>query len=197
MFPLLESIYLNDGVFRNLSYHEERMKESTRDLFKREIRSDLTTLLTGMKIPSKGLYKTRVIYDTEIQKIEFVPYIISPVRSLRLVHSNTITYDHKLQDRSSLHQLYEQREDADDILIVKNGFITDTFYANVIFKKDDAWHTPKHYLLKGTMRQYLLDEGKIVEADITVDNYNYYQSTKLINAMLGMDGNEISIESIL
>lgn len=197
MFPLLESIYLNDGVFRNLSYHEERMKESTRVLFKREIRIDLPTLLKGMKISSKGLYKTRIIYDKEIQKIEFVPYIINPVRSLRLVHSNTITYYHKLEDRSSLHKLYEQRDDADDILIVKNGFITDTFYANIIFQKDDTWYTPKHYLLKGTMRQYLLDEGKILEADITLENYRYFQSAKLINAMLGMDGNEISIESIL
>lgn len=196
MSPLLESIYLKDGVFRNLSHHEERMKKSINDLFNQEINIELSTLFAGMQIPAKGLYKTRVIYHTEIQKVEFVPYVINPVRSLKLIQSNTITYDHKFQDRSSLHQLYEMRKGADDILIVKNGLITDTYYANIIFKKDDLWYTPQHYLLKGTMRQYLLHAGEIQEAEITVDSYKQYECCKLINAMLGMDGVEISIDSI-
>ncbi len=196
MFPLLESIYLSDGVFRNLSYHEARMKESTRYFFKKEILVELFTHLSGMNIPAEGLFKIRIIYDTEIQKTEFVPYVANTVRSLKLMYSNTISYDHKIQDRSSLHHLYQQRGDADDILIVKNGFITDTYYANIIFKKDGIWYTPHHFLLKGTMRQSLLDEGRILAADITIDNYWQYQSCKLINAMLGMEGEEISIESI-
>lgn len=196
MSPLLESIYLKDGVFRNLAYHEVRMRKSSLNLFKKEIPIELSTLFAGMQIPAKGLYKTRVIYHTEIQKVEFVPYVINPVRSLKLIQSNTITYEHKLQDRSSLHQLYEMRKGADDILIVKNGLITDTYYANIIFKKDDLWYTPQHYLLKGTMRQYLLDAGEIQESEITVDSYKQYECCKLINAMLGMDGVEISIDSI-
>lgn len=196
MSLLLESVYLKDGEFRNLAYHEVRMKKSSLHLFKNEIHIELSNLLAGMKIPSRGLFKTRIMYDTQIHQIEFVPYVINPVRSLKLVQSNTITYDHKFQDRSLLHQLYEQRKDADDILIVKNEFITDTYYANIIFKKDDIWYTPRHYLLKGTMRQYLLETEEIKEAEITIDSFRQYESCKLINAMLGMDGEEISMESI-
>ncbi len=196
MSLLIESIYLKDGEFRNLAYHEVRMRRSLLFLFKNEIQIDLSNFLAGMKIPSKGLFKTRILYDTEIHQIEFVPYVINPVRSLKLVQSNTITYDHKFQDRSSLHHLYEQRKDADDILVVRNGFITDTYYANIIFKKNDLWYTPLHYLLPGSMRHYLLDAGKIKEAEITIDSYRHYESCKLINAMLGMDGEEISMESI-
>jgi 4-amino-4-deoxychorismate lyase len=197
MSQLLESIYLNDGVFRNLSYHEERMKKSMRDIFKREMTIELSTLLSGMKFPSTGLYKTRIIYDTKIRKIEFVPYILTPVRSLKLIHSDSISYKHKFLDRSSLHSLYDQRGKADDVLMVKNGFITDTYYANIIFKKNSLWYTPKHYLLNGTMRQYLLEKGMIMEAVIDEKNYTLYQSCKLINSMLAMDGEEISIELVI
>jgi 4-amino-4-deoxychorismate lyase len=196
MSLLLESIYLNDGAFRNLSYHEERMRKSMRDLFNIEMKIDLGTLLTGMKFSPIGLYKTRIIYDTEIRKVEFVPYIVNPVRSLKLLHSDSISYEHKFLDRSFLHNLYDQRGEADDVLVVKNGFITDTSYANIIFKKNDLWYVPEHYLLKGTMRQYLLEKGMISEAVIDENNYTQYQSCKLINSMLAMDGEEISIELV-
>jgi 4-amino-4-deoxychorismate lyase len=197
MSRLLESIYLNDGVFRNLSYHEARMTKSWYEVFKKERVVELAHILTGMKFPSKGFYKTRIIYDTEIRKIEFVPYVVNPIRSLKFIHCDTISYEHKYQDRSSLHSLYEQRQEADDIVIIKKGFITDTYYANIIFKKDQVWYTPKHYLLNGTMRQYLLDSGLIVEGEININNYKQFNSCKMINSMLGMDGDEIPIGSIV
>lgn len=172
------------------------MRGASRDLFNKELTLELTTILTGMEFPPQGLYKTRIIYDTEVRKIEFVPYEVSPIQSLKFVHSDTISYVHKFLDRSVLQKLFIQRGDADDILIVKNGFITDTYYANIIFRNKDVWHTPRTCLLKGTMRQYLLDAGLIVEADIDVNNYLHYQSFKLINSMLGMDGPEVPVASI-
>lgn len=196
MSQLLESIYLKHGEFRNLSYHESRMRDASRDLFKKELTIELASTLTEMDYPSQGVYKTRIVYDTKIRMIEFVPYQVNPIRSLKIVHSDTISYEHKFLDRSTLHQLFNQRGDADDILIVKNGFITDTYYANIIFRKEDAWYTPRTCLLKGTMRQYLLDAGLIAEADIDVNNYLNYQSFKLINSMLGVEGQEVRVASI-
>ena len=197
MFQLLESIYLKDGVFRNLSYHEARMRKSWRDLFNRNDTTDLNDYLKTLQIPSVGLYKTRVIYDTTIHKVEFVPYVINPVKSLKLIHNDTISYDYKFLDRTVINNLYSQREKADDILIVKNGFITDTSYANILFKKDGDWYTPVHCLLKGTMRESLLEARLIRETAIDVNNYSLFESFKLINSMLGMDGEEIPIESIM
>ena len=121
---------------------------------------------------------------------------IKPVQSLKLVHSDVITYDHKFLDRSGLQNLYNQRDDLDEIMIVKNGFITDASYANVIFRKNEQWFTHKHYILKGTMRQYLLENGTIMEAVIDDHNYLEYESVKLVNAMLGMDSEEIPVKSI-
>lgn len=195
MCQLLESIYLKDGEFRNLLYHEARMQLSTKAVFNSNQKVDLSAL-KNEDFPPTGLYKVRVVYDTQIRNVEFVPYEVRPVNSLKLVYDNNINYHHKFLDRTKLEHLYSLRGKADDILIVKNGLITDSFYANVIFKKGANWFTPASYLLNGTMRQNWLDKNIIKEAVITVENFRQYQSCKLINAMLGMDNPEIPIEAI-
>ncbi len=197
MFQLLESIYLKDGVLRNVPYHEARMRKSCRELFNSNETITLNRYLRALQLPSTGLFKMRVIYDIEIHKVEFVPYVIKPVRSLKLIRCDTISYDYKFLDRSDIDKLYSQRGNADEVLLVKNGFVTDTSYANIIFKKERDWYTPSHCLLKGTMRESLLDAGLIRETIIDVNNYSQFKSFKLINSMLGMDGEEIPIESIL
>jgi 4-amino-4-deoxychorismate lyase len=197
MSLLLESIYLNDGVFRNLSYHEARMRDSVQELYHEKISLRLVDLLFDMPVPSSGLFKTRILYDSEIRKVEYVSYVVRPVQSLKIIHDNSISYNYKFQDRSDLDNLFAQRDTADDILIVRNGLITDTSYANIIFKKGGRWLTPDSYLLNGTMRQSLLNAGLIEEIRIDVSDLKQYQSARLINSMLGMDGPEIPIDSIL
>ncbi len=183
-------------MFRNMKYHEARMYKTASELFQHELNFDLNSYLHSLKFPTLGLYKTRLVYDVEIRKVEFVPYIVRPIRTLKLVSSDSISYEYKYLDRTALDGLYQQRGDADEILITRNGLITDASYANVIFRLNDNWYTPQSCLLKGTMRQFLLDSGKIKKAVINVENYRQYESVKLINSMLGLDGNEISIASI-
>jgi 4-amino-4-deoxychorismate lyase len=195
MSQLLESICLNNGAFRNLEYHEARMRNSAQALFNSNQGFDLSELKQE-SFPSVGLFKVRVVYDSQIRSVEILPYKIRPVKSLKMVYDNDINYDHKFLDRTNLEHLYSLREKADDILIVKNGLITDSFYANVLFKKEENWFTPKSYLLNGSMRQSLIDQQVIKEAVITPENYHQYKSCKLINSMLGMEAPEISIESI-
>jgi 4-amino-4-deoxychorismate lyase len=166
-------------------------------LFNTKFSVILEDLFSLMDVPSSGLFKARIIYDIEIRKVEFVPYIMRPVQSLKLIHDNSILYNYKFLDRSNLDNLFAQRDKADDILIVQNGLITDSWYANIIFKKAGRWFTPDTYLLNGTMRQSLLDAGLIEEIRIEVSDLKQYQSARLINSMLGMNGPEIPIDSIL
>ncbi len=196
MSQLLESIYLKDGIFRNLAYHEARMKNASSMLFGK-FSINLAGFLSQVAMPTIGLFKTRIIYDTEIRNIEFVYYKPRVVQSLKLIHDNDISYTHKFLDRSNLENHFAQRGVADDILIVKNGNFTDTFFANLIFKKENRWFTSTTFLLKGTMRQSLLETGLIEETIINVSNYYQFQSLKLINSMMGMDGPEIPIGSIV
>lgn len=197
MSLLIESIYLKDGEFRNLKYHQARMESSSRELFGVSNKWTLENKLQSSEYPETGLYKVRVIYDTEVRQIEFVPYLPKPVQSLKRVSSDTINYGHKFENRQALNELYQQRGNCDDIIIVRSGFVTDASYANLIFRKGEEWFTPATFLLAGTMRAYLLDSHQIKSTEIRVEDVVKYESCKLINAMLGMDAPEIPVSSIV
>ena len=157
MSRLIESIYLKDGVFRNMKYHQLRMEFSSKELFGVPNKWTLENKLQSSEHPESGLYKVRVVYDKDVKQIEFVPYKIKPVRSLKLVNSDAISYAHKFEDRQALNGLYQQRNNCDDIIMIKNGFVTDASYANLIFRKGNEWFTPTTFLLAGTMRSFLFD----------------------------------------
>lgn len=197
MSRLIESIYLKDGVFRNLKYHQLRMEFSSKELFGVPNKWAMEGKLQSSEFPESGLFKVRVIYDTEVKQIEFVPYLAKPVRSLKLINSDAIRYIHKFENRQALNELYQQREKCDDIIIVRSGFVTDASYANLIFRKGNEWFTPTTYLLAGTMRAFLLDSNQIKSTEIRIQDLPQYESCKLINAMLGMDAPEIPISSIV
>jgi 4-amino-4-deoxychorismate lyase len=100
-------------------------------------------------------------------------------------------------DRRELEKLLHKRGDCDDILVVKNGCITDSFYANVVFWNGEVWITPDTPLLPGTMRASLLRNGMIRKSRITPEDLAVYQKLKLINAMNDLqEAPEIPIDSI-
>ena len=50
-------------------------------------------------------------------------------------------------------------KDVDEVIIEKNGYLTDTTIANIAFFDGKQWFTPEKPLLKGTMRAKLIEEG--------------------------------------
>ena len=197
MSLLIESIKLLDGEFYNLSYHEQRMNRSLKILCGTQEHFDLETFLNKVEKPSKGLFKCRLLYDEESQDIEFIAYQAKVVSTLRIVEHDQVNYEFKYKDRRTIERLYELRKGCDDILIVKRGLVTDSSYSNIVFKKGKQWYTPWAALLKGTMRQNLLENNKIVEEDIPRGDIHSFESFKLINAMLGFDGPEIDVSKIV
>jgi 4-amino-4-deoxychorismate lyase len=143
------------------------------------------------------LYKCRLVYDNTMCQVTFTPYSIKPVTRLKIIYSNAIEYAHKYEDRTSLTEAFAQRGDCDDIIIIKNDFITDSYYANLILLDGSTWYTPSQPLLKGTYRQYLLDHGKIKEAAIHVEDVLAFSHIRLINALLRFDGPELSVTQIV
>jgi 4-amino-4-deoxychorismate lyase len=90
-----------------------------------------------------------------------------------------------------------RRGDCDDILIVKDGYITDTSFSNIVFFDGEKWVTPARPLLRGTMRESLLKRNLIGEENITVDDLNKIKEARLINAMLPLEtGTAIQVENI-
>lgn len=187
MHQLIESIKLKDGILQHLEYHQARLDYSMKELYPM---APAISLSEHLQIPENcqhGIFKVRVVYSNQIERIEFESYQARSIKSLRVVHAPVIDYHLKFLDREILHELYGLRRDCDDIIIVRNGLATDSFFANLLFFDGKKWFTPSTPLLKGTMRQILLDQGKITEKEIREEDICSFQKVGLINAMLDFE----------
>ena len=196
MSLLLESIRLSDGQFQNLFYHERRMSRALKFLCGVQEHFDLEAFLANIDRPSQGLYKCRMIYDDASRDIEFVPYRYKKIDSLRVVEHDRVSYEFKYADRKLIDRLYGLKKDCDDILIVKRGFVTDSSFSNIVFRRGTRWYTPWSALLKGTMRSNLLERNLIHEEEIRCEDIKTFDSFKLINAMIQFDGPEVDVSRI-
>ena len=186
MSQFIESIKCENGRLANLAFHNLRFNQ-TRQKFFGAAPLDLFSLVSIPEHAKNGIFKCRILYGSQITRIEFIPHVYRLINRLKLVHCNSINYRYKHSDRNMLLKLFEQREDCDDILIVKNGFITDSFSANVIFFDRDNWYTPNTPLLPGTRRAQLLKKGNLTAINITTADLKNFDSACLINAMQGMN----------
>ena len=172
-----------DGEVYHLAYHQARLQRSLKSIGE----STFHTLASLISPPKNGLYRCRVVYDAKSIDIEYLPYTKRVIQHLKIVNSHTIEYPFKYEMRSSIEKLFTQRGASDDILIVKNGYVTDTSIANVAFFDGETWLTPKSPLLCGVTRERLLNEAKIVEEDIRVEDIKKFKKIALMNAMIDFD----------
>jgi len=197
MSRFIETIRLKDGVTSDLSYHEERMNRSVEEVLHSNQKFNLEETLSSINLPPKGLNKIRLVYDEEIRLVDVTPYKQKDIRQLKIVYDNAISYYYKFENRIELENLFSQRDDCEDVIIIKNYQVTDTSYANLIFRKNNQWFTPKTFLLNGATRKRLLEEKIIFEEKITINDIYRYEKVKLINAMLQFDGPEIDVSQIV
>jgi len=191
MSLLVESVKLKDGRLYNIDFHSDRFNRTRRDLFGTGLAVNLEKKIIIPAYANRGLFKCRIEYDDNIRNIEFTPYELKQVNTLRLVEAGDLEYSYKFINRNGLNELYDKRLECDDILIVKNGFITDTSYSNIVVSgKDGRWYTPSSYLLAGTKRAYLLNRGFISEREITPVSLRRYKELRLINSMLDIGDTE-------
>lgn len=198
MCLLFETIRLVNGIPQNLGYHQLRLNKAMKYFFEGNQPIDLLRLIQVPPECTQGVFKCRVTYGRQVSKIDFEAYTPKVITSLKLVDDNSISYPHKFTDRNTLNALREKRGHCDEILIVKNGLITDTSYSNIVFSDGLRWITPSNPLLQGTMRSFLLHQNLISEADIRPVDLHRYSSARLINAMLPLEtGNDIQTTNIV
>lgn len=187
-----EAIKLKDGVLYNLFYHEARMRKTTERFFG----ISFPLLIEVPEDKRKGLYKCRIIYSDKILSVEFMPYSFRTVRRLSLVRNDSIDYSYKYTDRVELNTLLKEGG-CDDIIIVKDGFVTDASSSNLVFEDKTGLYTPNTCLLRGTKREYLIDRGIIQERTIKKGDIKKYDSVYLINAMIDIeDGIKVPITQL-
>lgn len=197
MSRLIETIKVHDNKVYNLFYHQQRIRESCLEIFGQE-KSPINFIEIRKAIENlkPDLYKLRIVYDAVSFEFNFHPYVVKTIRNLKLVHINNYEYAFKYENRDVLNSLYNKRQDCDDILILKNGYVTDTFYTNVAFQKEGLWITPESPLLSGTKRQMLLDTEKLFTKQITKDEIHSFSTCRLFNAMIDFGEIEIPVRHI-
>lgn len=179
----LETIKAEDGNLFHLEYHQQRYEKVLSSLGVTRFQS----LKDLLKPPQDGLYRCRILYSTNSLEVSYHLYAKRRVSRLKLIFDDTIEYSKKYADRDVIDKIFAQRAEADDILIIKNGLVTDTSIANIAFFDGDRWLTPKNPLLEGTTRARLLNEGTITASDIDVSELQNFTKVALLNAMIDFD----------
>lgn len=187
MSRFIESIKILDGKLQNLHYHQQRLERTRKELLGLNLHPDLSKSIDIGENMTGGLFKCRVIYEHDIENIEVVPYVRRKASSLKMITSDNINYKYKYARRTSLDELFLQRDNCDDIMIIINDLVTDSYTANLVFSDGTNWFTPDTPLLPGTMRASLLETGKIKERSITVDMIQGFKEIRLINALNDLD----------
>ena len=154
---LFETIKILDFKPQNLKFHIKRVEVSADEALKFDLESCLDS-------PLAGPVRAKVIYDRggNLKSVEYFAY--------------------------EMRKFYEFIDAAKgafgEIVMIKNGLVTDTSIANLaIF--NDGWITPKSPLLRGTTRARLLEEGFLRQEDISVQRLLEAKRFGVMNAMMG------------
>lgn len=175
-----ESIRVADGKAFNLEYHQRRVDKSS------DIK--LHDVVKTLSLPQDGVYKLRISYTSDlVLRTDISKYLPKKIDTLKAVRDEHIDYSLKSEDRSALNRLHGLKGSCDDVLIIKNGMVTDTSFCNILFSDGSKWVTPSTPLLEGTCRARLISEGKIFVEDISITDLQKYKYYMLVNAMLDFD----------
>ena len=186
MCHLLESICWEKGNMELLDLHINRMNRSRKLLF--GINTPIY-LAPDLKPPENlnHKWKLRIIYKKEIEKIEWIPYTKSIPKKVLVLDAGQINYDFKYAKRESFEKLKNDHPDFDDFILIRDNFLTDGSYSNLVLKIGDRWLTPSTPLLKGVRRESLLKKGKISEHPLKKEHLLMADEIRLINALLPLD----------
>lgn len=190
MFPLFESICVENYQIKLSEFHQKRMDNSYLKLFNVKNKWSIKKIFESLKIESKNKYKLRINYSQSKYSISLNKYFKKKISSLQCLELNDYSYDLKYTDRSIIDKNYKLKSLSDDILIIKNGFVTDSSYCNIVFFDGLSWVTPKYPLLKGVQRNFLLKNKIIFKKKIKVSDISKYKSFVLINSMTEFNTND-------
>lgn len=189
-----EAIEYREGLFHRADRHLDRIRRTLLHFgvsrisvpTLREFTDILHDAAISDKVPEEGVYKCRIVYpgrERLLEKIDFMEYGKKKIGSISLVESDTIEYSFKSTERAPLDSLLNE-SGADEIIIVKRGLLTDGSAYNIILEDyQKRLFTPSEPLLRGTMREELLESGTITPEEITPRMLSGFSHIHFINAL--------------
>ncbi len=196
MSRFIETVRFENRLPLHIFYHNGRLNDTRRHFYPGLQDIDLDDIFEDVKIPDNGRYKCRVLYGERIDAVEVEAYTPRSIGCLKAVEAPDAEYTYKYSDRSALQELRAQSGECEDIIITQNGYVTDTSFSNIACLKNGEWYTPSTFLLNGTMRQMLLDQGQLRETEMTKEQLPEYEKVSLINTMLDPGDLAVPVENI-
>lgn len=183
MCLFIETILIKNGILKNLQYHQKRVNITTKKHFG-SMSIDLKK--ETLKAPKIGIYRCRITYSKKVKKVEFSPYVLTKKAKIKAIVTD-LDYNFKKNDRKEIEEALKsaKEEGFDEVLFVKNGFVTDTSIANIAFFNGKEWFTPVFSLLKGTMRERLIDARFLKKAAIKKKDIASFSFFALFNSLSG------------
>jgi 4-amino-4-deoxychorismate lyase len=181
MSLFFETLKVVKGEIQNLSFHNQRLNKTIENIFHQPSHIDLSQYIFQKDFTKE---RCRVIYDQKIKTIQFFPIKPRIFQSFKIIETD-ITYNFKSVDREEIDNLFLQKQRCDDILMVKDGLVTDTSIANIAIYDGVSWITPKKPLLRGTYRESLLQKQLLLEKDVKIKDIKNAQGFALMNALIG------------
>lgn len=171
-----------------LEYHQIRVNRTFHEFWPDQEPLELSEILRAPYSPVKT--KVRLVYSQNGYEISHAGYKPKHIETVALVET-AMEYSFKFEDRGELNSMLAT-SGTDEIIIVKDGFVSDSSYSNIVCYDGSNWWTPKKPLLEGTRRAALIESGKIDTADIRPTDLPAFEKICLINAMLGLEELHIS-----
>ena len=188
MNEFIETICILDGIPQHLEWHQRRIESTFHFCMSHATPFQLATSLTLYDLPKEGKIKCSIQYATEIIDVTFALYSPKSCQHLKLIEL-PLNYDYrfKFADRKVIEDLFSKRGTADDILMTRGGWITDTSIANIAFRKNDRWYTPSNPLLAGTTWKRLIADEILIPLPIHQSELDQLDGFKIFNAMNDWD----------
>jgi 4-amino-4-deoxychorismate lyase len=187
MYQLVESVRIENRQLHHIELHNQRLNKALKELFGIDKKICLEDMIAIPANLTEERYKCRVTISPESINFDIKPYIQREIKTLKVVHDNGIDYPFKTDDRQQLDAAFEKREGCDDIIIIKNNCVTDSWAANIILFDGQDWVTPDTPLLEGVQREFLLSRNRIKLQRVMVIDLPSFEKIKLINAMIDFE----------
>ncbi|WP_420496400.1 aminodeoxychorismate synthase component I [Macrococcus psychrotolerans] len=181
-FNLIETMRVTDSIIQREKYHLERLWHSIA-AFNINVDLDNVKAFIRDNKPKNGRYRvtlsvngnlnatTEPLPDKKVFTAELLPSVQGEERF----------YQHK----TSVRTHYTQPEQ--ELALYYDRYLLEFNIGNLVYKINDNYYTPsaQQYILEGCMKQQLLDEGKVSEQDITIEEFiEMYASGRLTVYMI-------------
>lgn len=198
-FRVLETLRLENGLWRNLDAHLQRMSNTANHFsYLWDEQAVRQALMTAAQANREGLYRARCLlsatggFELELHAFEQANTPVQLRMASKPMGALPEFVLHKTTYRPEYDAYQREANGAFDVLLFNSqGNLTETCRCNVVLKVNGELLTPQisesteTYLLPGVLRAQLLRENAIQQATLTLEDLKRAEEVWLINSLRG------------